>query len=76
MNDVDSEHNRQETNYDANNRLPLQLATSRRHIVFSAGDVEHDAKEGGTNGGHDRYRYVKSELTLYTFRSRGDCTEF
>lgn len=65
MNDVDSEQNTQETNYDANNRLPPQLTTSRRHIVFGAGDVEHDVKEGGTNGRHDRYRYVKSVLTLY-----------
>lgn len=68
MKDVDSEQNRQETSYDTNDRLPLQVTTSRRHIVFGTADVEHDGKEGGTNGGHDRYRYVKSELTLYTLK--------
>lgn len=55
-----------ETSYDTNDRLPLRVG---RHIVFGAADVEHDGKEGCTNGGHDWYRNVKSELTVYIHSS-------
>jgi hypothetical protein len=51
-----------ETSYDTDNRLPLQAASSCRSIVFGTTEVQHDAKEGSTGGGHDEY--VKSESRL------------
>lgn len=60
MQEVDGKQNRQETSYDTDNRLPLQVTSSCRSIVFGTGEVQRDSKEEGTNRGHDWY--VKSEL--------------
>lgn len=65
MNEVDGKENRQETGYNTDNRLPLQVTTRWRRIVFGKASAEHDTKEGGTNGGHDRY--VGSELHSVDF---------